>query len=277
MSAIGARRGITETTSLCYLYCIAPAGEGPALEGLAGVDSSFEVGWLTQDVLSAAVSRVRAQEFAAEALKRNLEDLAWLERTARAHDAVLARVLVGNAVVPLRLCTIFADQDGVRDVLRREREPLLAALERVRGRAEWSVKVLADPRALEAAYRERNSALAGADAQPAGRAYFARKQLERAAQDDARAMIERAAEETHALLRDQAAAATTLPPQNRQLSGRSGEMVLNGAYLVERSSAAKFAALTKELDARHREIGLALELSGPFAPYNFVPAGNPPK
>ena len=54
-------------------------------------------------------------------------------------------------------------------------------------------------------------------------------------------------------------------------------MVLNGAYLVERSSAGKFAALAKELDARHRQIGLALELSGPFAPYNFVPAGNQPR
>jgi Gas vesicle synthesis protein GvpL/GvpF len=47
-------------------------------------------------------------------------------------------------------------------------------------------------------------------------------------------------------------------------------MLLNGAYLVERSTAAEFAALAKELDARDREIGLALELSGPFAPYNFV-------
>jgi hypothetical protein len=50
-------------------------------------------------------------------------------------------------------------------------------------------------------------------------------------------------------------------------------MVLNGAYLVERSSAPKFAALAKELDARHRDIGVTLELTGPFAPYNFVADG----
>jgi hypothetical protein len=224
--------------------------------------------------VSAVVSRVRLQEFGAEALKRNLEDLAWLERTARAHEAVLARVLAGEAVVPLRLFTIFVDEVGVRDALRREREPFLAALTRLRGRTEWSVKILADPRALEAASRERGSALAGAEAQGAGHAYFARKRVERGERDDARATIERAVEEAHARLRDQAAAATTLPPQDRRLSGRSGQMVLNGAYLVERSSAARFAAVTKELDARHREIGLTLELSGPFAPYNFVPSGN---
>jgi hypothetical protein len=267
---------MTETGLACYVYCIAPAGEVPTLEGLTGVDDSVAVGPVTEGDVTAVVSRVRSEEFTAEALKRSLEDLAWLERTARAHDAVLAHVLVGGAVVPLRLCTIFADQDGVRDVLRREREPLLAALGRVRGRMEWSVKLLADPRAIEGAARERSSALVGADAQTAGRAYFERKKFERVARDDARAMIEQAAEETHARLRDEAAAATRLPPQNRQLSGRSGEMVLNGAYLVERSSADKFAALTRELDARHRDIGLSLELTGPFAPYNFVSVGDRP-
>ena len=65
---------------------------------------------------------------------------------------------------------------------------------------------------------------------------------------------------------------TTLTPQDRRVSGRPGQMVLNGAYLVERSRGAEFAALAKEIDAGHRHIGLALELSGPFAPYNFATA-----
>jgi hypothetical protein len=266
---------MTEAALAYYVYCIVPAGGLPVLERLAGVDPSFEeVDSLTQGDLTAVVSRVRLQEFGAEALERKLEDLAWLERTARAHEAVLARVLGGEAVVPLRLFTIFVDEVGVRDALRREREPLLTALRRVRGHAEWSVKVLADPRTVEAASHERGSSLAGVEAQGAGHAYFARKKVERVGRDDVRATIERAAEETHARLRGQAAAATTLPPQDRRLSGRAGEMVLNGAYLVERSSAARFAAVAKELDARHHEIGLTLELSGPFAPYNFVPSGN---
>ena len=115
---------MTATALAWYVYCITPAGEAPPLDGLAGVDSSFDVGCLTEGELSAVVSRVRSENFSAEALKRNLEDLAWLERTGRAHDAVLARVLACDAVIPLRLCTIFAAEDGVREVLRRERRPL---------------------------------------------------------------------------------------------------------------------------------------------------------
>ena len=268
---------MTESGLAYYVYCIVPSGSLPQLEGLAGVDPSFEIGQLTQGGLSAIVSRVRLQEFGAEALKQNLEDLNWLARTARAHNAVLARALDADAVVPLRLFTIFADEVGVREVLDREREPLLEALSRLRGRTEWSVKVLADPRTLNAAARARTPSLAGAEAQGSGRTYFARKKLEQTAREETRAIVDRVVEETHTRLRREAAAATKLPPQDRRLSGRTGEMVLNGAYLVERSSAAAFAAVARELSARHREIGLALEVSGPFAAYNFVRAGEQSK
>jgi hypothetical protein len=47
-------------------------------------------------------------------------------------------------------------------------------------------------------------------------------------------------------------------------------MVLNGAYLVERSRVSAFEAVTRELAERHRAISLDLEVSGPWAPYNFV-------
>src|SRR5919201_2231532 len=127
-----------------YAYCVIPAGERPPLAGLSGVDPASGVELLTHDPLSALVSSVRLEEFGAEALKRNLEDLAWLERTARAHDAVLGRALAGDAIVPMRLCTIFADEAGVRQMLDRERETLLEVLERLHGHEEWSVKLLAD-------------------------------------------------------------------------------------------------------------------------------------
>ena len=55
-------------------------------------------------------------------------------------------------------------------------------------------------------------------------------------------MREAAAEEVHVRLSDEAEAAVLLPPQRRELSGHSGEMVLNGAYLVHRSRVEAFKA-----------------------------------
>jgi hypothetical protein len=165
-------------------------------------------------------------------------------------------------------------------MLEREREPLLDALERLRGHAEWSVEVLVDPRRLEAAARERRPALAAtgeAGAESPGRAFFARKKLDRALHAEARAMAEAAAEEVHGRLDQDAAASTVLPPQHPELSRRAGQMVLNGAYLVDRARAREFAATAAELGDRHRAMGLEVELSGPWAPYNFVPAREAPR
>jgi hypothetical protein len=48
-------------------------------------------------------------------------------------------------------------------------------------------------------------------------------------------------------------------------------MILNGAYLVDRSKASQLRELVGELQERHRDAGARLELGGPYPPYNFVP------
>jgi hypothetical protein len=272
-------RGMTEPALGRYVYCVLRPADRPPLDGLAGVDPTFAVEATTRGDLSALVSSVRLEEFGADALKRNLEDLGWVERVARAHDAVLARALAADALVPFRLCTIFTDEAHVLDMLDQERESLERALERLRGHAEWSVKLLADPRRLEAAARERNPAFAATTAasegEGAGRAFFERRKLDQTLRDEARSMAEAAAEEAHARLRQEAVAATLLPPQHPELSRRSGKMLLNGAYLVHRSKGAELARVASELGERHRDIGVELELAGPWAPYNFVTPTDP--
>jgi Gas vesicle synthesis protein GvpL/GvpF len=259
-----------------YLYGVIASGARPPLDGVAGVDPAVPVQLLDHAGVTALVHPVSLDEFGAEALKRNLEDFDWLERTARAHQAVLGRALAAGSVVPLRLCTIFGGEAQVRQQLEREREHLLETLERMRGRAEWSVKVFAERPVLEAAARSRSPALAAlsADAEGGspGRAYVARKKLGRLVQDEARALAETAAEEMHARLREQASAAALLPPQPPSLAPRAADMVLNGAYLVERGAEPRFGAVARELADHHRDLGLAVELAGPWPPFTFVAA-----
>jgi Gas vesicle synthesis protein GvpL/GvpF len=270
-------REMTEPVLGCYAYGVVPAGEALALDGLSGVEPGSRVVLLTHRELGVVVSEVHLEEFGAEALKRNLEDLDWLERTARAHDAVLAHALSAEAVIPLRLCTIFDDEKRAREMLDSERGPLLDALARLRGRSEWNVKLLADPQAMEMQGREPTRGMAGGagGGEPGsrGRAYFARKKQARAASDETRAAIEAAAKAIHSQLAERSAAAAVLPPQHPAVSGRAGRMVLNGAYLVDRARAREFAALADESAERYPGPGLAVECSGPWPPYHFVTTG----
>ena len=262
-----------------YVYCVTDVGDGLPVEGLAGVEPSFGVEVVDGSGLSAVVSTVSLEQFGADALKRNLEDLQWVERIARAHHAVLDRVGTAASLVPLRLCVIFANDDHVRQMLERDRAALLRGLDRVRGRAEWSVKVIVDRAALEAAARERSPAVAtiAADAEESpGRAYLDRKKRDRILRDESRELADAAAEEIHRRLAEEATAATLLPPPHPDLVSDPGPIAMNGAYLVERRREPAFAATVSELGARYRGLGLELRLGGPWAPYNFVTSPDTP-
>jgi Gas vesicle synthesis protein GvpL/GvpF len=95
--------------------------------------------------------------------------------------------------------------------------------------------------------------------------------LEREVREAADRLAVTVAEEVHARLQDWASDAVLSPPQNRDLSGHEGEMLLNGAYLVETPKVGRLRELVGELQERHRALGIRLELTGPWPPYNFVP------
>ena len=76
----------------------------------------------------------------------------------------------------------------------------------------------------------------------------------------------------HARLQDWAVDAVSWPPQNRELSGHEGEMVLNGAYLVEADRVDGLRELVGELEAHHRALGARIELTGPGRRTTSCPA-----
>jgi Gas vesicle synthesis protein GvpL/GvpF len=269
-----AARPRPQSGDVLWTYCVLRAGT-PHPANLAGVDASNPVERVDAGDLAALVSRVPLSEFGEEPLRTNLNNLEWLERVARGHEAVLERTLEEATIVPLRLCTIFEDEDGVRRMLADQRPALTAALDVLDGHQEWGVKLLVDREALEAAARSRSpeaDALADElDTRSAGGAYMLKRRLERQVREAADEIAVSVADDVHARLQDWATDAVLNPPQNRDLSGHEGEMLLNGAYLVETPKVARLRELVGELQERHRGLGVRLDLTGPWPPYNFMP------
>jgi hypothetical protein len=247
-----------------WLYGVIDAG-GAAAPELRGVDSVHEVELIRHAGFAALVSAVPLDAYGESGLRETLEDLDRLEILARAHERVLDEALRAGAVVPFRLCTIYAGAARVEEMLACERKPLTAALRRLRGVAEWGVKAYANGGAHDA-----NDAAAGEPV--SGTEYLSRRRAERAAATGARQTLETAVEDVHARLCEGAADAMLSLPQAAALTGREAEMVLNGAYLVADADVGDFRALVAELDGRHRTDGMQLELTGPWPAYHFVEA-----
>ena len=260
-----------------WAYCVLPAAD-PLPANAGGVDAAGGVERIEAGDLAAIVSRVPLAEFGATPLRENLNDLEWLERVARAHEAVLDAALAQSTIVPLRLCTIYESEGSVREMLEREHDSLERALDTLSGRQEWGVKLIVDGDSLAEVARSRSAEAPALEdelsARTGGAAYMLRRRLERHVRDAVDSLGAEVAEHVHAQLQDWAGDAVVLPPQNPDLSGHEGHMLLNGAYLVEAERVDGLRRLVAELEERHRALGARIELTGPWPPYNFLPGGD---
>ncbi|MEU7629992.1 GvpL/GvpF family gas vesicle protein [Nocardia sp. NPDC049220] len=232
-----------------------------SLTGVAGETVHAVVG----DDLAAVVGSVPLEVFGEQALRQNLEDLAWLEATARAHDTVVSTLARQVPTIPLRLATVFLDENGVYSLLAEHRADFESALALVTGRTEWGVKGYADRETLTAAVAE---AQAASSDKGVGTAYLLRRRAQLSAQETVERDAATRAEEIHDRLVRQAAAGRRQAATDPALSGNRDWMVLNGTYLVDDDGTDDFRATVEELGTKFP--GIRLELTGPWPPYSFA-------
>jgi hypothetical protein len=258
-----------DDTSGVWLHVVGRDLDAERLNGITGVGGR-PVHTIESDGLVAVVSPVDLDEFGEEALRRNLEDMAWLEATARAHHHVVAAAGALGPIIPARLATVYHDEPRVAAVLAERRDDFHAALDRVTGRTEFGVKAFAVPGAAMAAAVPPEDGGAGG----AGTAYLRRRRAQLKASEAGEQAALGSAEAVHAALAAVAEAAGRHAPQDRKLSGEAGSMVLNGAYLVDARRADAFANAVTEQADRHPSI--RLQLTGPWPPYSFATVDPPP-
>lgn len=256
-----------------YVYCIVDGDHPPPPPSVDGVQPEHPAHPLRHGDLSAVVSRVPLAEFGEEPLRAHLADMDWLERTARAHEHVLDTVAEMGTPIPMRLCTIYRDERGVREMLDREREALRRALGHLAGKAEWGVKAFGDAAApLPDGDGDTNGHDTDADGDAAkGAAYMQRRLADRRHRDEQHRRLDGACASIHEELASLALEAVTSAPQRPEVTGHPLPMILNAAYLVAHDRTEAFHDRVAQLQAELAPAGIEIEATGPWPPYNFVP------
>lgn len=240
----------TPTGSVLYVYGV--------VESPPPADGRFV--FVESGSLAAISSGVSLDEYGEERLMQNLNDPAWVEAKARAHEDVLQALAELTDVLPFRFGTICRTEDDVRALLDARRDALTSALVRVKGRVELGAKLWVD--------RARLTQASGSRPQ-SGRAYLEARRTAQQRKADADALCLETARATFERLLVHAVEGVANRPQPRELTGRTDDMLLNAAFLIEAGDGALLDEIAR-LDRELRERGFSLEATGPWPPHNFA-------
>ena len=215
--------------------------------------------------VAAVVSQLDAERFSQTEWRQHADDPAWLGPVVGRHDAVLQELADATDVLPLRLPALYEDLADLERALQTDVEAYQSALETVRDHLEWTVKIFAGSR-TETLPEPRPAS---------GRDYLARKSQAASAKEEAARLRHGRVLDVHEALALSSTHAAVNPPQDKALSGRDEQMLLNAAYLVPRAARDTFLGLCEELADRVYDDGLLLEVSGPWPAYNFAGGREP--
>lgn len=250
-----------------YVYGLVPARAWSPTSALSGIDDGHSVRLIVEGNISAIVSEVGLDQFGDETLRANLSDMSWVEHTARQHQRVLDEVIGQCTPIPMRMCTVYTDEAGLRRMLAEDHHALADALRELDARLEWGVKAFQD-----GTLADSPGPTSRAPAATTGTAYLQTRLAQRNAGAQRQAELEIACDEVHGELCAIAVSCRLNPLQRPEVSGRDAAMVMNGSYLVANESRALFTQRFTALRDESAHRGLELELTGPWPPYNFVPA-----
>ena len=254
-----------------YLYALLSHEDLPPV---TGIDGGSPLSLIAENGIAALASPVSLAEFGAEALRRNLDDVRWLEEKARLHESIVEAALAKGPVLPMKFGTIFLDVERIREVIRGSAQRMREALEFLTDKEEWGVKAFANREALRASVLRSDPALLAlskeASTKPSGQKYFLRRKIEELASGKS---LEREERLTRDFLEAMEKTVVDLvaPPPLLPEAMQAETLVLNLACLVKREGAEAFLAGVEQWNRSYGEDGFRLVTSGPWPPYHFVP------
>jgi Gas vesicle synthesis protein GvpL/GvpF len=246
-----------------YVYCVLAARKLPRLSrALAGPPGTARPRLIEiKPGRYLVVSDAPLDRFGEEQIAALLEDLRWVSRSAVAHESVITSLLPAvDAVVPMKLFTIFASDDRAVARTLDDWKRIDRALGRVAQHVEWGVRLSLDERTRPAAKT--------AGPATSGLGYLrAKKQIQIGAVQRARSLQRRVASALRAL---SAVASETRRRDIAEPADGRRRLVLDAAFLVPRRRAAGFRAAVKRQARALAPSGYRIQLTGPWPPYSFV-------
>jgi hypothetical protein len=183
-----------------------------------------------------------------------------------AHEFVNETVMREHTVIPMSFGTVFRSEDDVGELLKSTHQAFSDVLDKMRDKIEFGLKILWERDRVIANIERDNDEIRRLKDEigrnTASSTYFARMQLGRLIEGALEEMSTRYVADIHDSLKPVAVASRSNKPIGDL-------MILNAAFLVDRSQEAAFDEKVKDISRKYEDL-LRFKYSGPWPPYNFV-------
>ena len=260
-----------------YLYCIRKTGF-PSIKVEKTIGGG-EVSIIPYEELEVVTSLVDLSEFGSEEIQRKAqEDLNWIKEKAQIHQYVIEQAMrVGSnliSVIPMKFGTIFKTEESLKECLRKNCQQFKDSLKKLKGKQEWGVKVYLKENIFRKTIEEKNEAVLAKkkeiESMPKGMAFFAQKQIDEVVSQEKDKELDRITEEIFENLGQLAFSKNKSKLLEKDFTGRTEPMVLNGFYLIEESKLNDFQKKVEELKEKYNGKGIIIEMTGPWPSYHFA-------
>ncbi len=206
------------------------------------------------------VSDAPLDVFGEAPLAAKLSDLGWVSGAALAHEAVTESFMSADAVVPMKLFTLFTSDARALEMIRSEWKRLERVVERLAKHEEWGVRLVFDESRAPAEDKMLSAS--------SGVGYLMAKRQHHAASTAHTTSMRKTAAGVlkilHPLVRDSKQRPVTTPAESRSV------LLLDAAFLVPKAKAMRFRTSVERHAKSLVPAGYALQLSGPWPAYSFV-------
>lgn len=267
-----------------YLYCAVAHSRRPAVPPtLGGLPHTGPVRLLQIDRgLWLVVADAPLARYGEAPLASRMSDLRWVSRSAVAHDAVIEAFRRADAVLPMKLFTIFASDERALEYAATVRATLDSLVARVRRHDEWGVRFVLGPKpsatpARATPVRARHAAAARSthaggkfENTVSGAQYLARKKAVRDDGAERAARARKVAADLCASLATHASAVRQRADDELGEARRGRALLLDATMLVPRGRASRFSAVAARQARALAPDGFEVVLTGPWPPYSFM-------
>ncbi len=259
--------------TLIYLFCA--TRQEPSLQGRPGCN---DIVFIESDGLYATVKYVSENDYSGANIKKRLSDESWLDASVREHLKVIGHIMEDHTVIPFNFGTIYTSEEGLKCFIGKYASDLKKSLLYLDNKEEWSVKAFCNKKKITENIVVLSQSVADIETQitmsTPGKAYILKKkkidilgkEINRIYNTVSKLVFTRMNElpdeyRLHAI-----------PPE--KASEDDDDMIINATFLLRKETIDDFIELADSLLVEHENIGLSLEITGPWPPYSFVNLSN---